>query len=86
MKHTKALLLKHGQGKSKMHYATKLKQKILELETKNLKMHEAIWWAKTEVMGKEPSIRYFEALRGNEESIPCIDVERLRKIIINLPL
>lgn len=68
-----------------MHYAKILKQEIEELKKANTTRIKAIWWAKTEVLGKEPGIRPFTALVGNEEGLPCMDVSSLRKTILDLP-
>jgi len=69
-----------------MHYATKLKKEIDELLKDNSKQYEAIWWAKTAVLGEEPGIRPFNTLRGNEIGMPLMDMDELRKIILDLPL
>ena len=69
-----------------MHYATKMRKRIAEIEEKYSELHQAIWWAKTEVLGKEPGTRGFNALVGHEEGIPLTDVNMLREIILKLPL
>lgn len=70
-----------------MHYVTKLKKEIDELLKDNSKQYQAIWWAKTAVLGEEPGVRPFgSALEGNEVGMPLRDVDKLRKIILDLPL
>jgi len=70
----------------KEHYSIKLKKEIKYLIDQNNKLYEAIWWAKTKVLGSEPFVRPFSSLRGHEESIPLHDPDRLRQLILDLPL
>ena len=69
-----------------MHYATKLKLEIEELIKSNNGYMRAIFDAQKDVLGKAPCISPFNDLCGNEESMPITNSDKLRKIILDLPL
>lgn len=69
----------------KEHYAIRLKREIKLLLKCNDRYYDAIFEAKTKVLGHSPGRYGGSSLRGNEESMPEYDSESLREIILKLP-
>ena len=68
-----------------MHFATKLRNQIKQLQAENIRYARAIFDAKTRVLGHTPGVSPFDDLSGNEETMPVRNSDQLRAIILALP-